>query len=125
MTPEFHHWHHSNEEEAIWCNYSTFLPLWDLVFGTYYMPKDKRPTVYGVDEAVPMTMMEQLRYPLEGMGNPLRFIRHPWRSFKGMMVGLWGIVRMMKRSAFRPRGQPFHRAVLHVQGEGHSLDDLG
>lgn len=116
MTPEFHHWHHANEEEAIWCNYSTFLPLWDLIFGTYYMPKDKRPTVYGIDEPIPMTMVEQLRYPLVGTGNPLRFLRHPLRSLKGMFVGLFGILRMMKRSALRPRGEPFHRAVERVQG---------
>lgn len=115
MTPEFHHWHHANEEEAIWCNYSTFLPLWDIVFGTYYMPKDKRPTVYGIDEPIPMTMMEQLRYPLEGMGNPLRFLRHPFRSFKAMVGGLWGILGMMRRSMFRPRGEPFERAVERVQ----------
>ena len=116
MTPEFHHWHHANEEEAIWCNYSTFLPLWDLIFGTYYMPKDKRPSVYGIDEPIPMTMVEQLRYPLVGLGNPLRFVRHPFRSLKRMFVGLFGIMRMMKRSAFRPRGEPFHRAVERVQG---------
>lgn len=121
MTPEFHHWHHSNEEDAIWCNYSTFLPLWDLIFGTYYMPKDKRPTVYGIDEHIPMTMMEQLQYPLAGIGNPLRIIRHPWRSFKRMLVTLRGILRMMRRSMFRPRGQPFVRAVAYVQGEDESV----
>ncbi|MCH1540314.1 MAG: sterol desaturase family protein [Candidatus Poseidonia sp.] len=115
MTPEFHHWHHSSEEEAIWCNYSTFLPLWDILFGTYYMPKGKRPTTYGVDELMPMTMVEQLRYPLVGMGNPWRFVRHPWRSFKGMLRGLKVILGMMKRSMFRPRKEPFERAVIRVQ----------
>jgi len=115
MTPEYHHWHHSNEEEAIWSNYSTFLPFWDILFGTYYMPKDKRPTIYGVDEYIPMNMVEQLRYPLIGMGNPWRFIRHPFRSLKGMFKGLFGIGVMMKRSMFRPRGEPFHRAVTRVQ----------
>ncbi len=119
MTPEFHHWHHSNEEEALWCNYSTFLPLWDMVFGTYYMPRDRRPTLYGIDEDMPRTMMEQLRYPLEGLGNPLRALRHPFISLKAMFVGLWGILRMMKRSALRPRNQPFHRAVDYVQGGSH------
>ncbi len=115
MTPEFHHWHHSREADAIWSNYSTFLPLWDLLFGTYYMPKDKRPTLYGVDEVMPMTMGEQLRYPLVGMGNPLRWLRHPLRSLKAMFSGLWRILGMMKRSALRPRHEPFVRAVQRVQ----------
>ena len=26
-------------------NFAALLPVWDMVFGTYYMPKDKRPTV--------------------------------------------------------------------------------
>ena len=43
ITPEFHHWHHSSHEEARWSNYSTFLPVWDLIFCTYHMPKDERP----------------------------------------------------------------------------------
>ncbi|MBT5660958.1 MAG: hypothetical protein HOI79_02655 [Euryarchaeota archaeon] len=123
MTPEFHHWHHANEPEAIWCNYSTFLPLWDLVFGTYYMPKDKRPTVYGVDEYVPMTMAQQLRYPLVGMGNPLRWLRHPFRSLKMMFKGIWQILRMMKRSALRPRGEEFERAVLRLNDPSALVDE--
>ncbi|MEZ8009157.1 MAG: sterol desaturase family protein, partial [Candidatus Poseidoniaceae archaeon] len=95
MTPEFHHWHHSNEDDAIWSNYSTFLPLWDMLFGTYFMPKgDRRPQIYGVDEIVPMTMAEQLKYPFEGKKNPLRFLRHPLRS-------IWSLIRHPFRSMGR------------------------
>jgi sterol desaturase/sphingolipid hydroxylase (fatty acid hydroxylase superfamily) len=28
-------------------NFAALLPVWDMVFGTYYMPKDKRPTEFG------------------------------------------------------------------------------
>ena len=104
ITPEFHHWHHSNEKEAIWTNYSTFLPIWDMIFGTYRMPKDKRPQVYGVDEYIPDGMIEQLRHPLRYMGNPLRVFRHPFRSIKGGFRFTWYILRQMRLSAFRPRG---------------------
>ena len=37
-TPEFHHWHHSSEDEALDRNYAGFLPLYDLLFGTCHMP---------------------------------------------------------------------------------------
>lgn len=37
-TPCFHHWHHAAEREAIDKNFCVHTPLWDLVFGTYYMP---------------------------------------------------------------------------------------
>jgi sterol desaturase/sphingolipid hydroxylase (fatty acid hydroxylase superfamily) len=140
MTPEFHHWHHSNEEDAIWSNYSTFLPLWDMLFGTYFMPKgDRRPKIYGVDELVPMTMAEQLKYPFEGMKNPLLFLRHPLHSiwgvirhplrtigrgfkFSGRMIkGYLVIMKLMFRSATRPWGEKFPSAARHIdRPEGYS-----
>jgi len=36
-------------------------------------------------------------------------------------VTLRGILRMMRRSMFRPRSQPFVRAVAYVQGEDESV----
>lgn len=77
ITPEFHHWHHTNDPKAIHSNYSVFLPLWDQVFGTYFMPKDRRPEVYGVDEYIPTGMVPQLLHPFRGMGSPVDRLRHP------------------------------------------------
>ncbi len=144
MTPEFHHWHHSNEEDAIWSNYSTFLPLWDMLFGTYFMPKgDRRPQIYGVDEIVPMTMAEQLKYPFEGKKNPLRFLRHPLRSiwsilrhpfrsmgsgfkFTGRMIkGYLAIMKLMFRSATRPWGEKYPNAARHIERvDGYSRKSI-
>lgn len=62
-TPHFHHWHHANQREAWDKNFAGQLPLWDVVFGTLYMPKDM-PTRYGVDDAIPDTYLGQLAYPL-------------------------------------------------------------
>ncbi len=144
MTPEFHHWHHSNEDDAIWSNYSTFLPLWDMLFGTYFMPKgDRRPQIYGVDEIVPMTMAEQLKYPFEGKKNPLRFLRHPLRSiwsiirhpfrsigrglkFIGRMIkGYLAIMKLMFRSATRPWGEKYPNAARHIERvDGYSRKSI-
>jgi sterol desaturase/sphingolipid hydroxylase (fatty acid hydroxylase superfamily) len=63
-TPEFHHWHHARGIEANHTNYSAFLPVWDVVFGTYRMPADRRPERYGMDEPVPDGLLGQLRHPL-------------------------------------------------------------
>lgn len=63
MTPEFHHWHHSSHAEAIHTNYSVFLPLWDMVWGTYYMPADRRPQVYGQSENTPPSVPGQMLAP--------------------------------------------------------------
>jgi sterol desaturase/sphingolipid hydroxylase (fatty acid hydroxylase superfamily) len=103
ITPEFHHWHHANEPGAVNSNYSVFLPAWDLMFGTYFMPEHRRPQRYGVNEDVPTGLVPQLWYPLRGMGNPLRAVRHPVRSVR---VGGWfgrALVGDLWRSARRPR----------------------
>lgn len=103
ITPEFHHWHHANEPGAINSNYSVFLPAWDIIFGTYFMPRRRRPQVYGVSEQIPDGMIDQLRHPLRGMGNPVRFVRHPIRSMRGLVSFVRRLVRDLWRSARRPR----------------------
>lgn len=35
-SPVFHRWHHSREREAWDKNFAGLLPLWDILFGTYY-----------------------------------------------------------------------------------------
>ena len=103
ITPEFHHWHHTNEVEAHNSNYSVFLPLWDLLFGTYYMPRNKRPLRYGVNDDMPMTMAGQLRYPFHGVRSARQMIRHPWRSLRAGCTTVRRIVKGVRHSTFRPR----------------------
>ncbi len=65
-TPRFHRWHHTKEDEAIDKNFAALFPIWDILFGTYYMPKDKVPTEFGVhDDSVPESFMGQLAYPFK------------------------------------------------------------
>ncbi len=62
-TPQFHHWHHSSEREAVDKNFSVHLPIWDIVFGTFYLPK-KWPDAYGVfGEQTPEGFFRQLWHP--------------------------------------------------------------
>ena len=80
------------------------IPLWDQVFGTYYMPKDKRPSVYGVDEHIEPNMVDQIMYPLKGIGNPFNIFRHPLRSIKTGIKFYWNLMKQMKWVVFRQRG---------------------
>ncbi len=117
ITPEFHHWHHANEVDAHNSNYSVFLPLWDVLFGTYYMPRNKRPLVYGISEDMPDGLVPQLSHPLRGMGNPLRVVRHPIRSVRGGGRFARSLLGDVWRSTIRPRrrqprpGEPCHWAT--------------
>ena len=64
-TPAFHHWHHSAEAESIDKNFAVHTPVWDLLFGTYYLP-DRWPTAYGLvhHRDVPSGWLRQLVYPV-------------------------------------------------------------
>lgn len=64
-SPRFHRWHHTSEDEGLDKNFAGLFPLIDVAFGTYYMPKDRLPTRFGLkDDAVPDGFWSQLIYPL-------------------------------------------------------------
>ena len=52
-TPQFHHWHHAREPEAYNSNYAGEFPAVDALFGTLYLPVQRWPTQYGIDEHEP------------------------------------------------------------------------
>ncbi len=62
-TPVFHRWHHSRDREAWDKNFAGLLPLWDLLFGTYYMPKGRYPENFGICEPMPAGYLGQLWEP--------------------------------------------------------------
>lgn len=67
-TPEYHHWHHSSDEEGIDKNFASFLPMWDLVFGTAHQP-GRWPESYGtVKFQPPEDYPGQLAYPFRRRG---------------------------------------------------------
>lgn len=63
-TPAFHHWHHTNDGPAyINKNYAPVLPWVDKMFGTLYLPKDKQPARYGIDQPISPVLFGQLVEP--------------------------------------------------------------
>jgi len=64
-TPQFHHWHHGIEKEAIDVNFAVHFPILDRIFGTHYLPA-KWPSGYGVGgHPVPDGYARQLLYPFQ------------------------------------------------------------
>jgi sterol desaturase/sphingolipid hydroxylase (fatty acid hydroxylase superfamily) len=79
-TPAFHHWHHSAEPEAIDKNFAVHTPIWDILFGTYYLP-NRWPAAYGLarQHQVPRRWVTQLVYPFRrdsGKGAHLASSQH-------------------------------------------------
>lgn len=67
-TPEYHHWHHTSDEEGIDKNFVSFLPLWDLLFGTAHQPP-YWPRNYGTKNfQPPATYLGHLLYPFRRKG---------------------------------------------------------
>jgi sterol desaturase/sphingolipid hydroxylase (fatty acid hydroxylase superfamily) len=76
VTPEVHRWHHSAEVpegHGYSCNYAVDFPIWDMLFGTFYLPRKNgqivQPERIGHPDGVP------------DEGNYLRLLLAP--------LGLW------------------------------------
>ena len=67
-SPTFHRWHHSRAAAAQHKNFAGFLPLWDLLFGTYYHPRGAYPEDFGIEDPVPEGFWRQLAYPFRAAG---------------------------------------------------------
>ena len=60
---ETHRWHHERAPRAN-CNFGTTVIVWDLLFGTWYLPKNRDPGELGVrNKTYPQSFGEQLRAP--------------------------------------------------------------
>ena len=64
-SPVYHRWHHSKDPAAIDKNFASFLPLWDILFGTHYLPKDRRPQDFGIHEPVDHSVIGLLKHPFK------------------------------------------------------------
>jgi sterol desaturase/sphingolipid hydroxylase (fatty acid hydroxylase superfamily) len=66
VSPAFHRWHHSRDAAAIDKNFGDVLSVFDLLFGTYYMPTDRQPANFGVHgDSPPESFLGHMLYPFE------------------------------------------------------------
>jgi sterol desaturase/sphingolipid hydroxylase (fatty acid hydroxylase superfamily) len=61
--PVFHRWHHTAAARGGEKNFAGTFPVLDLMFGTFYMPKDTVPDSYGVADPMPPSFAAQMLYP--------------------------------------------------------------
>jgi sterol desaturase/sphingolipid hydroxylase (fatty acid hydroxylase superfamily) len=53
-------------------NFASTFAMWDLLFGTFYMPAGRLPANYGVDDPkFPVGFLKQLAYPFVGRNAPV------------------------------------------------------
>ncbi len=69
VTPNFHHWHHSQDDEAIDRNYAAHFAFLDHLFGTAVQSERRWPQRYGVvGDYVPNGFWKQLLFPFRWKG---------------------------------------------------------
>jgi sterol desaturase/sphingolipid hydroxylase (fatty acid hydroxylase superfamily) len=69
VTPNFHHWHHSQDDVAIDKNYAAHFAFIDYLFGTAVKSDEKWPKMYGVvGDYVPDGFWKQVKFPFTWKG---------------------------------------------------------
>ena len=69
VTPNFHHWHHSQDQEALDRNYAAHFAFLDYAFGTAVKSDRMWPSDYGVlGDYVPDGFFKQLKFPFTWKG---------------------------------------------------------
>jgi sterol desaturase/sphingolipid hydroxylase (fatty acid hydroxylase superfamily) len=67
-TPVFHRWHHTPLDQGGNSNFGALFSLWDVLFGTFRMPKHALPAHYGIDDPqFPPGFLGQTVYPFRDL----------------------------------------------------------
>ncbi len=89
-TAELHRWHHSRLEKESNSNYGNNTIIWDLIFGTRYLPKDRNIEEIGlINSKYPTTFLDQLKTPFVG-GLDKKYL--PLPSIKQLLVN--GLIKL-------------------------------
>jgi sterol desaturase/sphingolipid hydroxylase (fatty acid hydroxylase superfamily) len=72
VSPQFHRWHHSQEEAAWDKNFATIFPFIDRMFGTYYNPGTAFNTPTGIPDNPANDFVTQLLYPFRTWARMLK-----------------------------------------------------
>jgi ornithine lipid hydroxylase len=64
-----HRWHHSREPREANANYGNTVIVWDLVFGTWFLPPDREVGALGLREPYPRTFVDLMKAPFRSTGS--------------------------------------------------------
>ena len=66
---ETHRWHHARDPKVASCNFGNTTIVWDLVFGTWHLPRDRTIEDIGIpDREYPRTFWRQMAQPFARRG---------------------------------------------------------
>ncbi|MGH8480659.1 MAG: GH3 family domain-containing protein [Gammaproteobacteria bacterium] len=87
---ETHRWHHARDPKTASCNFGNTTIIWDLLFGTWYLPKDGPVDEIGImDRGYPKGFWAQMLTPFRRRdGAPWR-TPHAWLADALVTLRLW------------------------------------
>lgn len=100
--PQLHRWHHSRKIQESNTNYGNNIIIWDILFGTYFFPKDRLVDELGlVNTSYPLDYGSQLATPFSGRIDKVRL---PLQSLLGMLLNklLKFKMQLIKRKLYQP-----------------------
>jgi sterol desaturase/sphingolipid hydroxylase (fatty acid hydroxylase superfamily) len=69
---ETHRWHHARDPEVAYCNFGNTTIVWDLLFGTWYLPKDRSLDIGITNRSYPKDFWSQMLTPFRRGRGPQR-----------------------------------------------------
>ncbi len=87
VSPVFHRWHHTTQEQGLNKNFASTFPILDVIFGTFYMPPGQLPEQFGNGEAnFPEDFWGQFLHPFRGKKTPSQNSRATGMLWKGLKL---------------------------------------
>ncbi|MFT5489460.1 MAG: sterol desaturase/sphingolipid hydroxylase (fatty acid hydroxylase superfamily) [Paracoccaceae bacterium] len=71
VSPELHRWHHARDVTGSGKNFGAVFAIWDIAFGTWYMPKERPPALGVSEDGFPQDWLGQTLWPFR-TGWPFR-----------------------------------------------------
>ncbi|WP_372725675.1 sterol desaturase family protein [Immundisolibacter sp.] len=62
-----HRWHHARDPRIAMCNFGSSSVVWDLLFGTWYLPPDPLPDIGILDRSYPRGFWAQMWTPFRSL----------------------------------------------------------
>ncbi|MEE3232862.1 MAG: GH3 auxin-responsive promoter family protein [Candidatus Latescibacterota bacterium] len=104
---ELHRWHHSSKPLEANQNYGNNIIIWDILFGTYFLPKNRHVTELGLyNRTYPQDFTSQMKAPFSGnidkhaapLNNFRSFVLNTLLGFRMSIIG-WTLYSPLKRAA--------------------------
>ena len=99
---DLHRWHHSRDPKESNNNYGNNVILWDIVFGSFYLPLNREVQEIGlINKNYPMNFVHQLKAPLFNKYDKIdRPIFSIWQVFLNFLFALK--MKSIKRKQYDP-----------------------